>query len=277
MPDTNRKDEVLQTLTEGIARLASSDRWAEWLAVQSRFHRYSFGNTLLILMQRPDATRVAGFKAWQGMDRQVAKGEKAIWILAPVTRKASDVDPEVHPGTPDDKRRVLVAFKPACVFDIAQTYGEELPTVCDRLDGDDPVGHYAQLLAFAQSIGFSVEDHEFGGGTNGDCSHIEHRIRVESRNSPLQRIKTLAHEIAHALLHESYDNRALAELEAESTAFVICQSLGLDTSDYSFGYVANWAGGGDEAIAGIKASGERIQRAAATVLQAVETNEEAAA
>lgn len=277
MPDTNRKDEALQTLTEGIARLASSDRWAEWLAVQSRFHRYSFGNTLLIFMQRPDATRVAGFRAWQGMGRQVAKGEKAIWILAPVTRKAADVETEARPDVPDDKRRVLVAFKPACVFDISQTYGEELPSPCSRLDGDDPQGHYDHLVGVAQSLGFSVVDHEFSGGTNGDCSHTEHRIRIESRNSPLQRVKTLAHEIAHALLHEKYDNRALAELEAESTAFVICQSLGLDSSDYSFGYVANWAGGGDEAIVGIRASGERIQKAAATVLQALENDEEAAA
>ena len=105
---------------------------------------------------------------------------------------------------------------------------------------------------------------------NGDCTHSEHRIRVETRNTPAQRVKTLAHEIAHALLHEQFDSRALAELEAESTAYVVCQSLGLDSSDYSFGYVATWAGGGEQAIAGIKASCERIQRTAATILRAFE-------
>jgi hypothetical protein len=119
-------------------------------------------------------------------------------------------------------------------------------------------------------IGFTVVNHEFEGGTNGDCNHAEHRIRVEVRNSPAQRVKTLAHEIAHALLHEKFDSRPLAELEAESTAYVVCQALGIDSGDYSFGYVANWAGGGGEAIAGIKASCDRIQKTAATMLRAFE-------
>ena len=156
------------------------------------------------------------------------------------------------------------------VFDVAQTDGEELPSICNRLDGEDPAGHYAQLLSVAQSLGFTVVDHGFDGSTNGDCNHAEHRIRVEVRNTPAQRVKTLAHEIGHALLHEKFDSRAVAELEAESTAYVVCQSLGFDTSDYSFGYVATWAGGGDQAIAGIKASCERIQKSAATILRAFE-------
>jgi antirestriction protein ArdC len=104
-----------------------------------------------------------------------------------------------------------------------------------------------------------------------------HRIRVEISNSPAQRVKTLAHEIGHALLHGECDNRALAELEAESTAYVVCQALGLDTSDYSFGYVATWAGGGDQAIAGIKGSCDRIQKAASTILRAFDPAEEQAA
>jgi hypothetical protein len=124
----------------------------------------------------------------------------------------------------------------------------------------------------------SVEDAELPGSVNGDCTHELHRIRVEISNSPAQRVKTLAHEIGHALLHEQFDNRALAELEAESTAYVICQALvNLDTSDYSFGYVAGWAGGGEQAIAGIKGSCERIQKAAASVLQSFEVEQEEAA
>ncbi len=160
------------------------------------------------------------------------------------------------------------------MFDVAQTDGEELPSICKRLAGEDPEGHYATLLTVAASIGFTVEDHEFDGSTNGDCCHSEHRIRVETRNTPAQRVKTLAHEIAHALLHETFDSRALAELEAESTAYVVCQTLGIDSSDYSFGYVATWAGGGDQAIAGIKASCERIQRSASTILRAFEPQDE---
>jgi hypothetical protein len=118
-------------------------------------------------------------------------------------------------------------------------------TVCHKPSGDDTAGIFARLIEFATLIAFAVEDAELPGSVNGDCTHELHRIRVEIFNSPAQRVKTLAHEIGHALLHEQFDNRALAELKAESTAYVICQALGLDTSDYSFGYVAGWAGGGE--------------------------------
>jgi antirestriction protein ArdC len=119
----------------------------------------------------------------------------------------------------------------------------------------------------------TVEDtDELPGSVNGDCSHDLHRIRVRTSNSPLQRVKTLAHELGHTLLHEEYDSRPLAELEAESVAFIVCDNLGLTTDDYSFGYVATWAGGGDEAQKEIKASGGRIQRAADQILSTVEAS-----
>lgn len=251
--------ELIVQLTEGIANLTSSEDWQHYLDFQSRFHRYSFNNVLLIAAQCHEATRVAGFNAWRKMNRFVRKGEKAIWILAPMVYKNA----EAEDGESD---RVIRGFKFVAVFDVAQTDGEELPSICSRIEGDDPPGHYAQLVTVASSMGFSVEDHEFGGSTNGDCTHSEHRIRVEAHNAPAQRVKTLVHEIAHALLHESYDSRALAELEAESVAYVVCQALGIDSSDYSFGYVATWAGGGDEATAGIKASCDRIQKSAAIIL-----------
>ncbi len=270
MTAKNNHPELIEKLTEGISNLTSSEEWQHYLDFQSRFHRYSFGNVLLIAAQSHEATRVAGFNAWQKLNRFVRKGEKAIWILAPMVYRNADAE-----DGEDD--RVIRGFKFVPVFDVAQTDGEELPTVCNRLDGDDPSGHYATLLTVASSIGFTVNDHEFDGSTNGDCSHSEHRIRVESRNTPAQRVKTLAHEIAHALLHEKFDSRALAELEAESTAYVVCQALGIDSSDYSFGYVATWAGDGDQAIAGIKASCERIQKSAAAILRAFEPAAEEAA
>jgi antirestriction protein ArdC len=263
MTAQNNHPELIAQLTEGISNLTTSDEWQRYLDFQGRFHRYSFGNVLLIAAQSHEATRVAGFNAWRKLNRFVRKGEKAIWILAPMVYKNADAED-------GEDNRVIRGFKFVPVFDVAQTDGQELPSICNRLDGDDPDGLYAQLLTVAQSIGFTVEDHEFAGSTNGDCSHIEHLIRVETTNSPAQRVKTIAHEIAHALLHEKFDDRALAELEAESTAYVVCQSLGLDTSDYSFGYVATWAGGGEQAIAGIKASCERIQKSAATILRAFE-------
>jgi hypothetical protein len=257
-------ESLIDKLTKEIGNLVTSDRWQNYLDFQSRFHRYSFGNVLLIAAQCHEATQIAGFNAWRKMNRFVRKGEKAIWILAPMVYKnASAKD--------DENDKVIRGFKFVPVFDVAQTDGEELPSACHRLDGEDGAGHYATLLSVARSIGFTVEDHEFNGSTNGDCMHSEHRIRVDTRSSPTQRVKTLAHEIAHALLHETFESRALAELEAESTAYVVCQALGIDSGDYSFGYVTVWAGGGEQAIAGIKASCERIQRSAATILRAFES------
>lgn len=267
MTAMNNHPELIEKLAEGISNLTSSEEWQHYLSFQSRFHRYSFNNVLLIAAQCREASQVAGFNAWRKMNRYVRKGEKAIWILAPMVYKNA----EAEGGEKDEAaRRIIRGFKWVPVFDVAQTDGEDLPAICNRLDGEDPAGHYTTLLQVARSIGFSVEDHEFDGSANGDCAHSEHRIRVEPRNTPAQRVKTLAHEIAHALLHESFDSRALAELEAESTAYVVCQALEIDSSDYSFGYVATWAGGGEQAIAGIKASCERIQRAAATILRAFE-------
>jgi antirestriction protein ArdC len=259
--------ELIDKLSNGISKLASSDEWNRYLELQSRFHRYSFSNVLLIAAQRPLATQVAGFNAWRKMDRCVRNGEKAIWILAPMVYEASDAGA-------GELEKVIRGFKYVPVFDIAQTEGEDLPDICQRITGDDPDGHYARLKELVASIGFTVDDHAFDDSTNGDCCHEDHRIRIEVRNSPAQRVKTLVHEIAHALLHERFDGRALAELEAESTAYVVCQIIGIESADYSFGYVTTWAGGGDEAIAQIKESCQRIQKCAASILRAFETGHE---
>lgn len=259
------KQNVLEKLTAGVMQLTTSERWTEWLRMQSRFHHYSFNNTLLILAQRPDASRVAGYNAWRQLDRFVREGEKAIWIMAPMIYKTKD-EAEIPA---DEVTRVLRGFKPVTVFDVSQTDGQELPEICARLDGDDTSDVYARLLGFAQELGFTVEDSADLGTANGDCSHDLHRIRVLSTTSPIQRVKTLAHELGHALLHEHFDSRPVAELEAESVAYVVCANLGINTDDYSFGYVTNWARGGDEAIAAIKASGTRIQSAADRILSAI--------
>ena len=261
MTSKNNHPELIDALTKGISNLTTSEDWQRYLSFQSRFNRYSYGNALLIAAQRATATRVAGFNTWRTMNRFVRKGEKAIWILAPMLYKRADAE-----SGEDD--RVIRGFKFVSVFDVAQTDGEELPTVCSRLDGDDPASTYDILFELSRSIGFTVVQHEFDTTTNGDCSHRDHRIRVERRNSPAQQVKTLAHEIAHALLHEQFDSREHAELEAESVAYIVCQRIGFDSCAYSFGYVATWAGGGEQAIAGIKASCERIQKTAATILRA---------
>ncbi len=260
MTHADHRSEALDRLREGILALTTSDQWRRHLDCQSRFHRYSFGNVVLIDSQRPESSRVAGFRAWRALDRRVRRGEKAIWILAPMRFREETTDEDASDA------RVVCGFKPVPVFDISQTEGTELPVVCHTLSGEGPYIWIDRLSAAAGRIGYSIRWAELPDGLNGDCSFDRRRIRVEVRNSAAQQVKTLAHELAHALLHQGQTDRRLAELEAESTAYVVCRRLGLDTGLYSFGYVAIWAGGGEAAVTGLKASGANIQRAAATLL-----------
>jgi antirestriction protein ArdC len=259
--------DLLATLTDGISRLTTSESWKKWLDIQSRFHRYSFGNTLLIALQRPDATQVAGFHTWRRMGRFVRKGEKGIAILAPIMRRVRIEDDEtgevnVVVGSPH-------SFRPAYVFDLSQTDGEELPaTPVHQLAGDDPDHVFLRLLKVAAGIDYTVEFADFGDSRNGDCTFPEHRIRIRHGLEPVMACKTLSHEqLAHALLHgNGFGRRDLAELEAESTAYLVTAQLGIDSSAYSFGYAAAWAGGGPEAVRAITDSAHRIVRAARTIL-----------
>ena len=152
------------------------------------------------------------------------------------------------------------------MFDIAQTDGDELPEIVTRLQGEDNDDAYGRLVRVARATGYAVEDAEFPDNRHGDCHFALRRIRVASDRSPAQRVKTLAHEVAHALMHEGVTDRAVAELEAESVAYIVCAQLGFDSSDYTFGCVTGWAGGGEEAIAGIRIAGNRIQRGADKIL-----------
>jgi antirestriction protein ArdC len=270
---TTTRDDVIARLDEGIAALTSSERWTAWLRVQARFHRYSFGNVLLIELARPGATRVAGFRAWQRLGRTVRRGERGIPILAPVVRRGRLADAGEAPGddhAPSEVRRVA-AWVVAHVFDISQTDGQDLPEICSRLRGEDPHGTFEQLLAVAGGHGYRVEDADLAGGANGECLPGERLIRLQRGLAPAQRVKTLAHELAHSDLHqEGYVGtpRPLAELEAESVAFIVCQAAGIDSGEYSFGYLATWSGGGDEARTALRTSAQRIQRAAAAILDA---------
>ena len=263
-----RSQEILDRLAEGIGELTTSDAWRRWLDVQRRFYRYSFSNTLLISLQCPDATRVAGFHAWRSMGRAVRRGERGIAILAPcVYRRAKD---DAADGGPEDDR-VLRGFKVAYVFDVAQTDGEDLPEVARRLDGSDGYGAFDRLRAVAALLGYTVELDDLGT-TNGDCNFALRRIRVHACVAGDQAVKTLIHELAHAILHDdgAPRERALAELEAESVAYVVCSEFGIDSGSYSFGYLAGWGGGGEQAVAAIRGCGERIAGAAKRILGAVD-------
>jgi antirestriction protein ArdC len=269
MDASTTRTDLLATLADGVAGLTSSTVWRAWLDVQRRFHRYSWGNTLLIACQRPDATRVAGFHAWLRLGRHVRKGEHGIAILAPVVPRLRVLDAES--GEETWIAGAPRAFRVAHVFDVSQTEGQELPPPpLSRLEGSDPDDRYTQLRAVAHGLGFTVEEDHLDGEVNGDCNHALRRIRVEVANEPRQQVKTLAHELAHAILHEDREglSRERAELEAESVAFVACAGLGIQTATYSFGYVATWVGGGEAARRAIAESAERIQRAARVILDA---------
>jgi antirestriction protein ArdC len=259
-------------LHEGIGRLTRSQEWERFLAYQAAFHSYSFGNVVLIASQRPDATRVAGYATWQSFGRWVRRGESAIWILAPVRRRVRASECSLEDEANANRMASVVGFRRVAVFDIAQTDGAEPPEVVRRLTGSAGADAIPALVELARSYGFSVVDARLDRGSNGECDFAGREIRLETTNAPSQRVKTLVHELAHAILHEHETDRALAELEAESVAFVVCRAIGLDTGAYSFGYLASWAGGGEMAIAGIRRSGERIATVARAILGRLEAD-----
>jgi hypothetical protein len=256
------RSQLLDQLTQGVLELTSSESWARWLRLGRRFHKYSFQNQVLILRQRPDATWVAGYRSWLHLGRQVRPGERAIRILAPCLAAEDPGDGQELPAP------VLLGFRVARVFDVSQTSGAELPEPVKTLSGAGSAADLARLAQRALALGFQVQFVLLWGSRNGDCSHALRRIRVRSGLPAAHQIKTLAHELAHALLHgpDYQGSRALAELEAESVAYLVCQELGVDSSEYSFGYVATWAGGGAEAARLISATGGRILKGRNAVL-----------
>lgn len=258
------KPDVLDRLAEGVLTLTNSERWLDWLKFQAQFHNYSFGNVMLILMQAPDATRVAGFHAWKKLGRSVRKGGRGLWILAPMVSKVDNDD-----GTKSSR---CFGFKAVRVFDVSQTDGEELPEApIVKLTGDDTNGAFADLKGFANLLGFTVTlTDELPGDANGMCRHLTKEIFVKASNAPIQRVKTLAHELGHSLLHDPAHGQTMdrghMELEAESVAYVVCEHLGIESDEYSFGYVAHWSEGKNAGDL-IKTSGQRIQKAAEQIIE----------
>ena len=216
---------------------------------------------------------MAGYRAWQAMGHQVLAKESALRVFAPMKYRMPD-------AAKDDIATEIRGFKLVPVFDVSQTTGPALPDVVSKLQGRAPEGVFSKLTLFAESLGFSVErPSSLDSGANGDTDHLEGRIRVATNNADAQQVKTLAHEIGHALLHDPEGvstrgmTRGLKELEAESVAYVTCRALGMETGEYSFGYVVGWSGGSEDALKGIKASTGRIQRAVAAVLKTFEAEE----
>ena len=264
----DRVDALMDTLRAGVEDFTTSDDWLRWLDIARRFHRYSFWNTLAILTQRPDATQITGYRRWKQLGRQVRRGERAIRILAPCTRRGTLVVDTT--GETETVARIS-GWRIANVFDIAQTDG---PDLAERprpvhLEGSDPglLRHQLAALIRAQSYRFTTGPMPGRhAAANGLTNHADRTVTVRDDLAPAQTAKTTAHELAHVLLHQPGDihaTRAQAEIEAESVAYLICGSHGLDTASYSFGYLATWADGD---IDRVRDTSERVLATTRTVL-----------
>jgi hypothetical protein len=264
-----RTQELLSKLEEGINSLTTSEGYKNWLRTQSLFHHYSWGNSLLIAFEQADRglqpEEVAGFHAWHNFDRIVKKGAKAIWVLAPVTITLRKKDEE----TGEEKvSHPIVNWKGVPVFTVSDTEGKELPDhPCHILVGE---GNQEALKAVQSAIEqegftFSFVDPFELHGANGVTNHLDRSVKVRNDVEPLQQLKTAAHEYGHVKLHSPEDGlwecRGVKELEAESVAFCALAACGLDSGDYSFGYLTTWVGGGEEAIKNLKTSATHIQHA----------------
>jgi antirestriction protein ArdC len=264
------RDDLLTQLTEGIRQLTTSEAWIAWLHAQSRFYQYSFGNTLLILLQRPDATRVAGFHTWRRLGRRVRKGETGIRILAPCRYRTTDrADNDDDDAALSESAR---GFRVAVVFAAEQTDGDPLPALpIARVVGDDPAGCFDLLRNHARELGYTATFDSFNSPTKcGETNFATHVVTLRHDLSPAHRVKTMFHELAHISLEHGTcfaGARNVAELEAESVAWICCDAVDIAADAYSFAYVASWAGGGDAAIAGIRDSAQRIQRVSKRILE----------
>lgn len=285
--------EITDRLEQGIAELFDSERYREYLKVMSKFHNYSFNNTLLIAMQKPDASLVAGFSAWKNnFGRNVMKGQKGIKIIAPspfkIRQEVEKIDPHTQKpiigkdGKPvtEEKEVKIPAYKVVSVFDVSQSEGKELPDIAvDELTGD--VDRYKDFFAALEKTSpVPIAFENIGGGSHGYYHLEDKRIAINEGMSELQTLKTAIHEIAHAKLHDIDLNapkdeqprvdRRTREVEAESVAYTVCQHYGLDTSDYSFGYVAGWSSGRE--LSELKSSLETIRSAADEIINSIDEN-----
>ena len=289
--EKQKVQEITEKLEQGIKELFESEKYKTYLNTMSKFHNYSFNNTMLIAMQKPDATLVAGFKAWQkNFDRHVKKGEKGIRILAPAPYKIKEEQEKLDPVTGEimlDKNGMPIteeveikipAFRVVPVFDVSQTDGKELPDIgVNELSGSvEDYEDFMQALTEVSPVPITYEDTE--GEAKGYFHTTDHRIAIQEGMSQSQTVKTAIHEVAHAKLHDREQNqdidavldkdRNTKEVEAESVAYTVCQHFGIDTSDYSFGYIAGWSS--DRDMKELKSSLDIIRKTASELITGIE-------
>ena len=293
MADNNTEKQRVQELTnkleQGLQDLFNSDSYRNYLSTMSKFHNYSFNNTLLIAMQKPDATLVAGYKAWQkNFERHVNKGEKAIRILAPAPYKIKEERDKIDPVTQEllldkdgnpQKEEVEItipAFRAVSVFDLSQTDGKPIPELTAKELLSDVEGYQDMIRAVEAISPVPIELEEIAGDSKGYYDREAKRIAVQENMSESQTLKTMIHEVAHSKLHskeveqdeQMRKDRNTKEVEAESVAYTVCQHFGVDTSDYSFGYIAGWSSGRDTKE--LRSSMDTIRRTASELITGIE-------
>ena len=287
-----------ELLVDQVAALQSGEDWQRFLAFQAKLHQYSPNNVLLIAAQHakayatgsvdaPEPSFVAGFQTWKTLGRSVTKGQRGYAILAPVAgHRRMAVDPSgqsrplggdetARPGESEERQRLVRGFRVSHVFDVSQTTGEPIPepTRPQLLRGEAPPGLGASVFAMIEGLGFAVStvpSAEVIGGANGQTDWTDRTVVVREDMDDAAMVKTLIHEAAHVLLHEGppgrFLDRSVKEVEAESVAFVVASAHGMATDDYSFPYVAGWAG--DDPVSAIQATQRRVAGAARTILEA---------
>ena len=281
--------EITERLEQGVKDIFTSEMYTTYLRTMAKFHNYSFNNTLLIAMQRPDATLVAGFNAWKNkFNRYVKKGEKGIQIIAPAPIKEVEEREKIDKdtglavlnenGEPEMERveYVVPRFRVTTIFDVSQTDGEPIPSLeVNELTAS--VKDYALLTSAIEQVSpVPMRFDEIEGDAKGYYSDADKEICIQVGMGESQTIKTMIHEVAHAMLHNSDSmkqrgeekDRLTKETEAESIAFTVCSVLGIDTSDYSFPYVASWASGKE--MKELKDSMDTIRLTAADFLEKLE-------
>ena len=281
--------EITARLEQGVQAIFDSDRYKEFLTAMSKFHDYSLNNTILIAMQ--GGNLVMGFRQWEKeFDRHVKKGEKGIKIFAPAPYKVKKLVDKLDPETrkpmldregkavKEEKEITVPAFKVITVFDISQTEGKEFPDLSVKPLLADVEQYEDFFVALEKASPVPIAFEQITNGANGYFSLTDKRIAIKEGVSELQAVKTAIHEIAHAKLHDVDLNappeqqnrvdRHTREVEAESVAYTVCQHFGLDTSDYSFGYVAGWSSGKE--MTELKASLETIQATAKELITEIE-------
>lgn len=295
MNDTNTKsnstaqiNEIIKNLEEGVKSLFESKKYMDYLKVMSKFHNYSFNNSLLIALQMPQASLVAGYSTWKNtFHRQVEKGQKAIKIIAPSPYKIDKIQDKIDPITNKpmldakgnvikEKVKVVVpAYKVTNVFDVSQTSGEPLPSLVNELSGN--VEEYSKFIeAIKRTSPVPIKFEEMDTNAKGYYNIENKCIVIKDNMSEVQTAKTLIHEIAHSILHEKDTgiekeaDRNTKEVQAESVAYATCQHFNIDTSDYSFGYIAGWSGGKE--VEELRNSMNVIRQTASDLINGIEKN-----